>query len=305
MPKEGEVLSVILEFHSGTVTAKLEASQKVLLSDVTFSLQAGESLALIGETGSGKTMTAMALMGLLPPNVTAADAHGVFCGKPLSGDRRQLLGVDMVYIPQNGLEFLNPSKKVRYHLYDSLQKLGIPRKQWESTALQTLSAVGFAQPEAVIGKYPFQLSGGMAQRVTIAISACSRAKLVIADEPTNGLDSAAKVRFMDMLKTLFPDAAKLMITHDISLAALCDKTLVLCGGKRMEAGMSAELFAHPRHPYTAALVGALVKNGMAETPVLRSGAHTCPFYARCARAEDSCGYCHRQEDGREWWCSQV
>jgi len=296
---------VILEFHSAAVTAKLEASQKVLVSDVSFSLGKGESLALIGETGSGKTMLAMVLMGLLPDNVSAPDAQIRFCGSPLMKNRRKLLGVDMVYIPQNGLEFLNPSKKVRHHLYDSLQKLGIPRKQWESTALQKLADVGFAQPENVIDKYPFQLSGGMAQRVTIALSACSRAKLVIADEPTNGLDHAAKVQFMDLLEKLFPDAAKLMITHDIALAALCEKTLVLCGGKRMETGISSDLFKNPRHPYTAALIGALVQNGMAETPVLRAGAHTCPFYTRCPRADDTCLYCHRQETDREWWCSKV
>lgn len=296
---------MILEFHSGAVTAKLESSQKVLVSDVAFQLKAGECLALIGETGSGKTMTAMTLMGLLPGNVSAADARIAFCGKPLPESRQKLLGVEMVYIPQNGLEFLNPSKKVRIHLYDSLQKLGIPRKQRERIALQKLAEVGFERPESVIDKYPFQLSGGMAQRVTIAISACSEAKLVMADEPTNGLDHEAKVRFMDMLKSLFPDAAKLIITHDIGVAALCDKTLVLCGGKMMEAGPSSMLLSTPRHPYTTALIGALVKNGMQETPALRSGIHDCPFYTKCTQASENCNRCHKQEDGREWWCSQV
>ena len=204
-----------------------------------------------------------------------------------------------------GLEFLNPSKKVRYHLYDSLQKLGIPRKLWETTAIQKLSAVGFEQPESVSDKYPFQLSGGMAQRVTIAISACSRAKLVIADEPTNGLDHEAKVRFMDMLKKIFPEAAKLIITHDIGVAALCDKTLVLCGGKTVETGPSDVLLCQPKHPYTTALVGALVKNGMRETPVLRSGRHDCPFYTKCVQADESCSYCNKQDSNREWWCSRV
>jgi len=296
---------VILEFYSGVVTAKLESSRKLLLSDVAFALQEGESLALIGETGSGKTMTAMAIMGLLPGNVTAADAQILFCGQPIPEDRRKLLGVEIVYIPQNGLEFLDPSKKVRHHLYDSLQKLGISRKDWEKTALQKLFEVGFTQPESVIDKYPFQLSGGMAQRVTIAISACSRAKLVIADEPTNGLDHEAKVRFMDMLEKLFPDTARLIITHDMGVAALCDKTLVLCGGKRMETGPSSSLINQPRHPYTAALISALVKNGMRETPVLRTGEHACPFYAKCAQADEHCSPCHKQENGREWWCSQV
>lgn len=296
---------MILEFHSGVVTAKLESSQKILVSNVSFALKERECLALIGETGSGKTMTAMVLMGLLPSNVTAADARIFFCGTPIPKSRQKLLGTEMVYIPQNGLEFLNPSKKVRYHLHDSLQKLGIPRKLWETTAIQKLSAVGFEQPESVSDKYPFQLSGGMAQRVTIAISACSRAKLVIADEPTNGLDHEAKVRFMDMLKKIFPEAAKLIITHDIGVAALCDKTLVLCGGKTVETGPSDVLLCQPKHPYTTALIGALVKNGMRETPVLRSGRHDCPFYTKCVQADESCSYCNKQDSNREWWCSRV
>ena len=89
---------------------------------------------------------------------------------------------------------------------------------------------------------------------------------------------------MDMLKSLFPDAAKLIITHDIGVAALCDKTLVLCGGKMMEAGPSSMLLSTPRHPYTTALIGALVKNGMQETPALRSGIHDCPFYTTFSQA---------------------
>ena len=305
MSKEREVLSVILEFHSGAITAKLESSRKLLVSDVNFTLHKGESLALVGETGSGKTMTAMAIMGLLPSNVEAAGGTILFCGEPIPKERQRILGVDMVYIPQNGSEFLNPSKKVRHHLYDSLQKLGVPRKEWERTALEKLTDAGFERPEDVIEKYPFQLSGGMAQRVTIAISACSRAKLVIADEPTNGLDEEAKARFMAMLSKLFPDAAKLMITHDMGVAALCDKMIVLCGGKMMEAGSSAALLSQPRHPYTAALIGALVKNGMRETPVLRIGEHECPFYSKCVRAAQNCQCCHRQENGREWWCSRA
>jgi ABC-type dipeptide/oligopeptide/nickel transport system ATPase component len=305
MVKEREALPMILEFHSGAVTAKLESSQKVLVRDVAFELQKGECLALIGETGSGKTMTAMLLMGLLPSNVSAADARITFCGEPIPKSRQKLLGVEMVYIPQNGLEFLNPSKKVRSHLYDSLQKLGVHRKQRERIALQKLAEVGFEQPETVIDKYPFQLSGGMAQRVTIAIAACSQAKLVIADEPTNGLDHEAKVRFMDMLKNLFPDAAKLIITHDIGVAALCTKTLVLCGGKMMETGPSSMLLSQPKHPYTTALIRALVKNGMCETPILRSGIHDCPFYTKCAQGNENCCRCHKQGNGREWWCSQV
>ena len=162
---------------------------------------------------------------------------------------------------------------------------------------------GFQQPRELLDKYPFQLSGGEAQRVTIAISACSRAQLVIADEPTNGLSEGDKTGFVDLVSSLFPRSARLLITHDMEVAALGDEMLVLCGGRMMERGRAGELLSHPRAPYTRALLAALVRNGMEETPVLRRGGAECPFYRRC-RHGDACrgDMPRRSEHGREWWC---
>jgi ABC-type dipeptide/oligopeptide/nickel transport system ATPase component len=294
----------ILQYHSGTIWAQLDRSRKSLVEDVSFSLCAGESMALIGETGSGKTMIALSIMKLLPSNVKMEKGSICFCGEELMTKRniRKLLGMSIVYIPQNGLEFLNPSKKIRHHLYDNLKKMGV--SNLDEVAREKLRLVGFESPEEILDKYPFQLSGGMAQRVTIAISACSNARLVIADEPTNGLDEHGKQNFHKLMNALFPEAAKLVITHDIGVAALCDRTLVLCGGKRMETGLSNALLESPNHPYTKALIGSLVRNGMAETPVLRSEYGICPFYRRCQIAQVKCKEavsCHQQGD-REWWC---
>lgn len=300
---------VILKYQSGTVRAQLDKSNKVLLQGAEITLYAGESLALVGETGSGKTMLALSVMKLLPTNVKDEGGKNLFLGEDLSKTKnmRKHLGNTMVYIPQNGLEYLNPSRRVRHHIYDSLKRLGIHTKAMEETALEKLRMAGFASPEEVLDKYPFELSGGMAQRVTIALAACSNARLVIADEPTNGLDRAGRQAFWEMLDRLFPTAARLIITHDMSVAALCQKTMVLCGGRVMEKGMTAEILDRPKHPYTRALVGALVKNGMKETPVLRKEKGECPFYPRCAAVNEKCltqMVCHREE-GREWWCSGV
>ena len=144
----------------------------------------------------------------------------------------------------------------------------------------------------------------MAQRVTIALALCSQAKLLIADEPTNGLDQDSKQQTLSLLNDLFPDAAKLVITHDISVAATCGRILVLCGGKMLETGSSALVLAAPRHPYTQALLGALVENGMQETPALRTEAGTCPFYRRCPAAFGRCRaeMPRRTQGDREWWC---
>ena len=295
---------MVLAYESGVISAQLERSSKVLVSDVCFQMEEGQSLALIGETGSGKTMTALSIMGLLPRNVTMERGRIDFLGQDIRHNARKMLGNKIVYIPQNGLEFLNPSRKIRQHLYDNLKRLGVPRSHWDAQAKEKLLLAGFPAPEEVLDQYPFQLSGGMAQRVTIAISACSHAALIIADEPTNGLDEAGKQRFMELLAQVFPQAAKLIITHDIGLAELCDETLVLCGGRMMEKGPSHRVLHAPRNRYTCALITSLVKNGMQETPNLRVESGFCPFYRRCPQAKDSCqnGMQHRQDGSQEWWC---
>ena len=144
----------------------------------------------------------------------------------------------------------------------------------------------------------------MAQRVTIALALCSKAKLLIADEPTNGLDQDSKQQTLSLLNGLFPDAAKLIITHDISVAATCDRILVLCGGRMLETGISSEVLTAPYHPYTKALLGALVENGMRETPALRTETGFCPFYRRCPSARERCRteMPPRKNNSREWRC---
>ena len=144
----------------------------------------------------------------------------------------------------------------------------------------------------------------MAQRVTIALALCSQAKLLIADEPTNGLDQDSKQQTLSLLNDLFPDAAKLVITHDISVAATCDRILVLCGGKMLETGSSALVLAAPRHPYTQALLGALVENGMQETLLCGRRRALVPSIAAVPQpSDDAVPKCPGGRRGdREWWC---
>ena len=301
--------NVILDYYGGAVAARLDRSEKTLLSDVRFTISEGESLALIGETGAGKTMTALSIMGLLPQNVRQSGARVVLCGRDITDPAaaRKMLGDELVYIPQSGAEHLNPALTVRRHMFDSAKRLGVGRAGLERAAKEKLADAGFSEPEEILDKYPFQLSGGMAQRVTIAISALAEAKLIIADEPTNGLDSEGKRRFFGMLGSLFPDAGKLIITHDMSVAGLCGRTAVLCGGRLAETGASVKLLKAPKHPYTRALMAALVQNGMSETPVLRPQNGECPFFSRCPRASGKCLATpeHRIEGDSDWWCCEV
>lgn len=303
---EGHLETPILQYTGGVIAAKLDRTEKELVHGVSFHISSGESLALIGETGSGKTLIAQSVMGVLPGNVKLVSGEILFCGKALAKGKklRSMLGREIVYIPQNGHEFLDPSRSIRRQMFDSIAKLGIAAPQREAFAREKLAQVGFTQPEAILDRYAFQLSGGMAQRVTIALALCSRAKLLIADEPTNGLDQDSKQQTLSLLNGLFPDAAKLIITHDISVAATCDRILVLCGGRMLETGISSEVLTAPYHPYTKALLGALVENGMWETPALRTGTGICPFYRRCPSARDRCRteMPPRKNNGREWWC---
>ena len=299
--------ALAFSYACGTISAKLSRGERVLLQDVSFSLSSGERMAIIGETGSGKTMLALSILGLLPANVRMQGGCIQMDGAALpAGEQLQTLrGDKLVYIPQNGAEFLLSTRTVRAQLYDSLKKLGLPRKEFPASAAEKLRLAGFDAPETVLDKYPFQLSGGMAQRVTIALAACSRARLLIADEPTNGLDENGRARFFALLDTIFPDAAKLIITHDISVAARCDRVLVLCGGRMLETGASSAVLRAPRHPYTKALLAAQVANGMQPSPVLREGVSGCPFYARCPKADEACLHSALQKhaDGKtEWWC---
>jgi len=295
-----------LDYSCGVIRAQLDRTQKVLVQDVVLRLGPGETLALVGETGSGKTILAQSLMGVLPPNVHRHGGKIFICGKEIVHEKqlRAMLGKEIVYIPQNGYEFLNPTRTVRKHLYDSLARIAVPAGKRATVALEKLEQAGFSEPKSVIDRYPFELSGGMAQRVTIALALCSRAKLLIADEPTNGLDETAKARFMHLLGTLFPEAGKLVVTHDISVAAMCDRLLVLCRGRAMETGKATDVLTSPYHPYTKALLAALVENGMRQTPVLRKGPGLCPFYHRCPQATVQCRETlpKQEADGREWWC---
>ena len=145
----------------------------------------------------------------------------------------------------------------------------------------------------------------MKQRIVIAIALACAPQLLIADEPTNGLDEAGRAQFFALLDSIFPDAAKLIITHDISVAARCDRVLVLCGGRMLETGASSTILRAPRHPYTKALLAAQVANGMQPSPILREGVSGCPFYVRCPEADATClnGAMQKYTDGKtEWWC---
>ena len=267
-------------------------------------------LLILAGAGSGKTTVIRSILGLLPYEGELVSGDILFEGKSLAEysekELQKLRGSRISMIFQDSGAMLNPIRKIGSQYIEYIQKHEkMGHKAAEERAVTMLEAMRLSEPEHIMKSYGFQLSGGMAQRVTIALAACSRARLLIADEPTNGLDEAGRAQFFALLDSIFPDAAKLIITHDISVAARCDRVLVLCGGRMLETGTVDAVLGAPHHPYTKALLAAQVANGMQPSPVLREDVSGCPFYARCPEAEEAClnGAMSKHTDGKtEWWC---
>ncbi|MDR0863095.1 MAG: ATP-binding cassette domain-containing protein [Oscillospiraceae bacterium] len=220
----------MLNVENLSIVAKLERGDSTIVSGLSFTIGDGEQLGIVGESGCGKTMTVLALMGLLPKNCRATGRACVGDTDVLTLGQKQLhalRGREMVYIPQSGADFLNPSLTVRAHFYETLKRLGVKRGDWREQSEASLHAVGFHDAQSVLCKYPFQLSGGMAQRVVLALGLAAKPQLVIADEPTRGLDRDAAFAFVDLLKKLMADCAVAVITHDHAISAKCSRVLEL------------------------------------------------------------------------------
>jgi ABC-type glutathione transport system ATPase component len=212
------------------IRAELTGGEKTVVSNVSFDVEDGEKLGIIGASGAGKTMTALALIGLLPGNCRTAGTAFLDGEDLLSAPEkrlRKLRGGTVVYIPQSGADFLNPSLTVRSHFNETLARLKAARSGRRAAAEKHLGTAGFTDAKSVLAKYPFQLSGGMAQRVLLALALAAEPKLVIADEPTRGLDRNAADAFLRLMYKLFPDAAAVIITHDHTTASSCDRLMEL------------------------------------------------------------------------------
>ena len=234
-----------------------------ILRGISLALDAGEVLGLVGESGAGKTMVGKAVLGLTPER---ARISGVirFAGAALTGlgerQRRQLLGRGMALIPQDPMSALNPVRRIGAQMTDVIRfHLGLDRAAAKARALELLDAVHIRMPRRVLRQYPHELSGGMRQRVLIAIAFACRPRLIIADEPTTALDVTVQRQILRLIKELQASVgtALLFITHDLGVVAkLCDRVAVMHGGRILETGAAADIFARPHHDYTKALLAA-------------------------------------------------
>jgi peptide/nickel transport system ATP-binding protein len=292
-----ENLSVEFRTRSGVVR---------VLERVGFSVAKGETVALVGESGSGKSVTAFAVMGILDAAGKVTSGKAMFGGADLlklsERELAEMRGREFSMIFQNPRTALNPIRRVGDQIADVLIRHGgATRNDAPRAAIEMLKKVRIPDPERRARAYPFELSGGMCQRIMIAIALSCRPALLIADEPTTGLDVTTQAVIMDLIGELAREAgmATIFITHDLALAAeYCDRIVVMHAGHIVEAAPGPVLFARPRHPYSAKLLAATPGEtaSLAELASIpgnlpdmrRSDLPPCRYSARCERRSDMC-----------------
>ncbi len=298
---------VVLEVNDLKTTFNTRDGQVHAVNNVSFSLSTGELLGVVGESGSGKSVTMMSLLKLLPspPAEVVADSI-LYEGRDVlsMGDEelRELRGGGIGFIFQDPMTSLNPVFTVGYQLTEAIrQHLPISKKEARARAAELLAKVGIAQPVERLRDFPHQFSGGMRQRVMIAMSLACEPKVLIADEPTTALDVTIQAQILELVRDLRRDQGMgiIWITHDLGVVAgIADRVIVMYGGQIVEHAPVKELFNNPQHPYTKALLATMPSIDASRSerlysiegqPPSLSGAPTrCSFAPRCEYAFDRC-----------------
>ncbi|HET9187774.1 MAG TPA: ABC transporter ATP-binding protein [Acidothermaceae bacterium] len=289
----------ILEIDHLKVDFILRSGRVNAVRDVSLSIHPGESLALVGESGSGKSVTSLAVMGLLklPGRICGGDIR--WKGESLlgpQGTRRlhQIRGKELAIVFQDPMTSLNPTFTVGTQLTEVLRRhLNFTRRQATERAVELLARVGISSPRERLDQHPHEFSGGMRQRVLIAMALACEPQLLIADEPTTALDVTIQAQIIELLAEIQQELhlAVLLITHDLGVVAgLCQKVAVMYAGKVVESGPIDDLFAAPNHPYTRGLLASMPRLDAVEhrltgiagvPPVLVSPPPGCAFAPRC------------------------
>ncbi len=294
----------LLEIRNLSVSFATRRGAFMAVDGVDVAVDRNEVLAIVGESGSGKSVAMLAVMGLLPPTATVTTDRMAFDGADLMAmspsQRRRLAGKDLAMIFQEPMSSLNPCYTVGFQIGEALKAhLGLDRKTREKRILELLAEVGIPDPVRRVRSFPHQLSGGMSQRVMIAMALACRPKLLIADEPTTALDVTIQAQILELLLALRRDNGMglVLITHDMGVVAeTADRVVVQYAGQQVEANTTRELFDDPHHPYTAALLAALPERAterrLPAIPGVVPGQFDrprgCLFSPRCGFAFEAC-----------------
>lgn len=298
----------IKDLNVGFVT-KLGTVKAV--NNVSFKIEKGETFGLIGESGSGKSVIGMSILRLLPLNARI-QGQALFQGSDLLAmneeEMQRFRGEKIAFIPQNPTASLNPLLKNGLQVSEVFEQKGYGRQEAWDLALKVMQRLLIREPAITAVRYPHQLSGGMRQRLVAGISLSLEPELVIADEPTKGLDSITRrstIKFFQQLEGK-DDRSMLLITHDLDLAyEICDRLAVLYAGEIVEMGPAKRLMESPEHPYTRGLIRSLPKNGLepleGSSPSLLGLPEGCFFKERCASRIGDCTRRHPQLSQYNGW----
>ncbi|HEY7561815.1 MAG TPA: ABC transporter ATP-binding protein [Gaiellaceae bacterium] len=277
------------------------------VNGIAFDISPGETLGIVGESGCGKSVTSLALMGILPRAGKVTAGTATFEGRDLlklSDDQlRKIRGRDIAMIFQDPMTSLNPVLTVGRQIREALEThFDMPKKEAEERSAELLDRVGIPSPKLRLKDYPHQFSGGMRQRAMIAMALACEPKLLIADEPTTALDVTIQAQILGLLRDLVAeqDTALILITHDLGVVAgMCERVNVMYAGMFVETGSAQQLFARPRHPYTLGLLQSIprldARRKEALTPIegaprdMLRPPSACPFQPRCRFAVDESG----------------
>src|SRR6266852_1764823 len=297
-------MSSLLEVEGLRVRLPTSAGLVTIVNGVDYAVEPGEVFGVAGESGSGKTISMLALLGLLPAG-SVTDGRALFGGNDLlrlkRSELRNVCGREIGMIFQDPMTSLHPMLPIGRQLTEHVRRLGLDRRAAELRALELLEQVRIPDPRSALHAYPHQFSGGMRQRIAIAIALACGPKLLIADEPTTALDvtvQAGILRLLDRLRRE-NDLSVVLITHDLGvMSAIADRVSIFYAGKVVEAGSREAVLAAPRHPYTRALLEALPHpEGLQDKPLIAiAGAPPspgaiptgCSFHPRCTYARESC-----------------
>jgi peptide/nickel transport system permease protein len=304
-PPESRPLAQLLTVSDLSVAFTNGATEMVVVQEVSFDIAVGEILGIVGESGCGKSVTAASISNILPANGRIVAGSVVFDGRELVGasesELRLLRGREISFVPQEPMASLDPVFTVGHLLAEFVRAHeGVSRATARKRSVELLEMVRLPEPENVARRYPHQLSGGMAQRVAIALALAGRPKLLIADEPTTALDVTVQAEILELLRLLQQemDMAILVVSHDWGVIAdLCDRAVVMYAGQVVESADVAVMFRSPRHPYTAGLLASnphlAAEGGRLPTipgtvPSPDAWPVGCHFNPRCGYASDAC-----------------